>query len=210
MATGEFHHLRGLLSRAEQDAMIAACWEVANEAPFFTPTMPDGTPFRVEMTNAGSWGWVSDARGYRYVGHHPGTGLPWPRPPTPFQQCIQRAVSESLGEAAAGFAPQCYLINHYSRERGRLGLHCDVDERDRTQPIVTISLGADAVFLAGGLRRRDPVARMTLRSGDVVVMSGPARLAYHGIEKLLPTIESPLAGGGRLSITARRVDPVPQ
>lgn len=208
MAIDGFHVLRGWLSSEAQNGLIAACRAVAAEAPFFTPTMPNGAPFRVEMTNAGAWGWVSDASGYRYADRHPCTGRPWPEPPAPLERCVRGAVVEALGQAAGdSFEPQCYLINHYRAERGRLGLHRDYDERDRTQPIVTISLGADAVFLAGGLQRRDRVERLTLRSGDLVVMGGPSRLAYHGIEKLLPTIDSPLPGGSRFSITARRVDP---
>jgi alkylated DNA repair protein (DNA oxidative demethylase) len=108
---------------------------------------------------------------------------------------------------AEAFGPQCFLINRYSVERrGRLGLHRDEDERDRSQPIVTLSLGADAVFLAGGLTRRDSVERVIVGSGDVVVMGGRSRMAYHGVDRLLPTLGTPMAEGLRLSVTARRVD----
>jgi len=104
------------------------------------------------------------------------------------------------------FDPQCWLLNRYPAG-GRLGLHRDEDEIDREQPIVTLSLGADAVFLAGGLSRKDKTHRILVRSGDAIVMGGPARLAYHGIGKVLATLESAVSGGLRLSITARRVDP---
>ncbi len=199
--------LRELFDRAAQADLIAACEAVAAEAPFITPTMPDGRPFRVEMTNAGEWGWLSDRQGYRYARVHPLTGLPWPAPPPAFRRGIGLTLEKALGAAAAArYRPQCFLINRYGAARGRLGLHRDQDERDRTQPIVTLCLGADAIFLAGGARRRDPVARIVVRSGDAVVMAGPARLAYHGIDRLLPTLATPLAAGYRLSITARRVD----
>jgi len=200
--------LRGFLDRAAQARLIEACRAVARVAPFITPVMADGRPFRVEMTNAGEWGWLSDRDGYRYARCHPATGAPWPAPPDPLAAVVADAVATALGaDAAAAFEPQCYLINRYSPGRGRLGLHRDLDERDRTQPIVTLSLGASAVFLAGGAARKDRVERVAVESGDVVVMSGPTRLAYHGIDRLLPTVAPVTAGGSRLSITVRRVDP---
>ncbi len=204
-----FHILHGLLDWESQRKLVAACLDIARQAPFITPTMADGRPFRVEMTNAGEWGWLSDRAGYRYARHHPLTGRPWPPPPDLLRATIRHALAETLGGAVAGaFDPQCYLINRYSAERrGRLGLHRDQDERDRSQPIVTLSLGADAVFMAGGAGRRDPVERVTLRSGDVVVMGAGSRMSYHGIERLLPTLASPMDQGVRLSVTVRRVDP---
>jgi DNA oxidative demethylase len=200
--------LRRFFDRATQARLVAACQAVACAAPFVTPVMPDGRPFRVEMTNAGEWGWLSDRRGYRYARCHPVTGAPWPAPPPALATAVARAVAAALGErAAAAFHPQCYLINRYSSGRGRLGLHRDQDERDRAQPIVTLSLGAGAVFLAGGAARKDRIERVALESGDVVVMSGPTRMAYHGIDRLLPTVSRATGDGSRLSVTVRRVDP---
>jgi len=202
--------LRRFFDRNEQAQLIEACQAVARAAPFITPTMADGRPFRVAMTNAGEWGWLSDRAGYRYARCHPATGATWPAPPAPLAAAVRRALEAALGEpAAAQFHPQCYLINRYPAEGGRLGLHRDEDERDRRQPIVTLSLGAAAVFLAGGATRKDRVARVAVESGDALIMSGPGRMAYHGIDRLLPSL-SPLTGdGSRLSVTVRRVDPEP-
>jgi DNA oxidative demethylase len=200
--------LRRFFDRATQARLVAACHEVARRAPFITPVMADGRPFRVEMTNAGEWGWLSDRDGYRYARAHPVTGAAWPAPPPALAAAVARAAAAALGErAAAAFRPQCYLINRYSPGRGRLGLHRDQDERDRAQPIVTLSLGAGAVFLAGGAARKDRIERVALESGDVVVMSGPTRMAYHGIDRLLPTLSPATGDGSRLSVTVRRVDP---
>ncbi len=200
--------LRRFFDRAAQGRLVEACREVARRAPFITPVMADGKPFRVEMTNAGEWGWLSDRSGYRYARGHPVTGDPWPAPPPALAAAVADAVAAALGDhAAAAFHPQCYLINRYSPGRGRLGLHRDQDERDRAQPIITLSLGVDAVFLAGGARRKDPVRRVPLQSGDVVVMSGRTRMAYHGIDRLLPTFSPVTGDGSRLSVTVRRVDP---
>ena len=200
--------LRRFLDRAAQARLVAACHDVARLAPFITPVMADGRPFRVQMTNAGEWGWLSDRDGYRYARCHPSTGAPWPAPPAPLAAAAAEVIAVALGAgAAAAFQPQCYLINRYPPGTGRLGLHRDQDELDRTQPIVTLSLGASAVFLAGGAARKDRVERIALDSGDAVVMSGPARLAYHGIDRLLPTLTPVTADGSRLSVTVRRVDP---
>lgn len=200
--------LRRFFDRAAQVRLVEACHEVARLAPFITPVMADGRPFRVQMTNAGEWGWLSDRAGYRYARCHPSTGAAWPAPPAPLAAAVADAVTAALGaRAAAAFQPQCYLINLYLSGTGRLGLHRDQDERDRTQPIVTLSLGASAVFLAGGAARKDRVERVPVDSGDVVVMSGPTRMAYHGIDRLLPTLAPVTADGIRLSVTVRRVDP---
>jgi alkylated DNA repair protein (DNA oxidative demethylase) len=208
-ALNDFLLLRGFFDRCEQARLVAACDEVAAAAPFITPTMADGRPFRVEMTNAGEWGWLSDRTGYRYAREHPETGRPWPPPPEALIDAARAAVRAALGTVSAGrYRPQCFLINRYAAGRGRLGLHRDQDERDRTQPIVTLSLGADAIFLAGGATRKSPVARIALASGDVVVMAGPSRMAYHGIDRVLAMPAAPTAAGGRLSVTMRRVDPV--
>jgi alkylated DNA repair protein (DNA oxidative demethylase) len=204
-----FFLLRRFLDRAAQAAALAACARVAAAAPFITPTMPDGTPFRVAMTNAGEWGWLSDKNGYRYDRRHPETGALWPPAPAILCETAAQAVAAALGQAAAAaYRPQCFLINRYAAGSGRLGLHQDRDERDRTQPIVTLSLGADAVFLAGGARRAEPKQRVLLASGDVLVMGGPGRMAYHGIDRLLPTLGALMPDGSRLSVTLRRVDPV--
>ena len=200
--------LRRFFDRSAQHQLVEACHAVARLAPFITPTMPDGRPFRVEMTNAGAWGWLSDGAGYRYARCHPVTGAPWPAPPPVLAAAVERAVAAALGEPAAmAFRPECYLINRYAPGRGRLGLHRDQDERDRAQPIVTLSLGAAAVFLAGGATRKHPVERIAVESGDVVVMSGPVRMAYHGIDRLLATLNPVTGDGTRLSVTVRRVDP---
>jgi alkylated DNA repair protein alkB family protein 1 len=48
------------------------------------------------------------------------------------------------------------------------------------------SLGNAAIFLVGGLTRDDAPIPILLRSGDIIVMSGPAcRRAYHGVPRIL-------------------------
>jgi alkylated DNA repair protein (DNA oxidative demethylase) len=169
------------------------------KAPYFKPTMPKtGKPFSVRMTNAGPLGWVSDkASGYRYQAMHPVTGKPWPAIPA----LLLRLWREHAGYPAT---PEACLINHY--EAGaRMGSHQDRDEQDLEAPVLSVSLGDDAVFHVGGLRRLDPKSRVTLKSGDVVVLAGKSRLAYHGIDRIFFGSSALLPEGRRINLTLRRV-----
>jgi alkylated DNA repair protein (DNA oxidative demethylase) len=74
-----------------------------------------------------------------------------------------------------------------------------------TSPIVTLSLGDSRVFGMGHTRGQRPMQWVELHSGDVVVMGGPARPAYHEVKKLLPHSSKLLRKGGRLSFTGRKV-----
>ncbi len=156
-----------------------------------------GRPLSVRMCNLGPLGWVSDRAGYRYQPHHPDTGRPWP--PLP------RALLD-LWQAEAGYPhpPEACLVNLY-RDGARMGLHQDRDERDLAAPVLSVSLGDDALFRVGGRGRRDPTRSFVLRSGDVVVLGGEARLAFHGVDRTLPGTSPLLSGGGRINLTLRRV-----
>ncbi|MEO1000629.1 MAG: alpha-ketoglutarate-dependent dioxygenase AlkB, partial [Pseudomonadota bacterium] len=163
------------LDRAGQEAVVAAVREVVAAAPLFHPVTPWGKPMRVRMTSAGRVGWITDRRGYRYEPRHPGGG-PWPAIPAPIL-AVWRAL------ATAERDPDCCLVNFYG-EGARMGLHRDADEGDFGWPVLSISLGDSATFRIGGLERGDPTQSLTLASGDVLLMGGPARLAYHGIDRI--------------------------
>jgi alkylated DNA repair protein (DNA oxidative demethylase) len=180
--------------------LVEEAEEVARSAPFRYLVVPGGHTMSVAMTNCGRVGWVSDRTGYRYDSLDPDTGRPWPAIPAGF---LELAVS-AAGEAGfSGYDPDACLINRYLAG-SKLGLHQDRDENDQWSPIVSVSLGLPAVFLWGGQRRRDPVRRMRLESGDVVVWGGPARFVYHGVSPL-KTGEHPLTGAARINLTFRKV-----
>ena len=151
------------------------------------------------ITNCGDFGWVSDSNGYRYTLVNPATRIPWPPMPKAFRQ-IAVLAAESAGYT--GFAPDVCLINRYLPGT-KMGLHQDKDERDFTQPIVSVSLGISAVFLFGGLKRNDPCQRIDLVHNDVLVWGGKVRLCYHGI---LPVKDSqhPQLGKHRINLTFRK------
>ncbi len=168
----------GFLSRRAQEALLGELRAVIAEAPLFTPVMPrTGRPFSVKMTNCGSLGWVSDRSGYRYQDKHPQTGRPWP------------AMPEALLAAWRALAdhphpPQACLVNYYAAG-ARMGLHQDRDEEDFSAPVVSLSLGDEALFRIGGTNRKDPTRSFRLASGDALVLGGPSRLAYHGIDRVI-------------------------
>jgi len=195
---------RGYLSPAAQEKLAREIAEVIARAPLFTPRMPGtGKPFSVRMTNCGPLGWVSDKeRGYRYEPRHPETGEPWPAMP---------GVLLDAWETLAQYPkpPQACLVNVYESS-ARMGLHQDRDEADFEAPILSLSLGADCRFRIGGDKRGDKTTSFVLSSGDALAMGGPARLCFHGVDRILPTLAAPLgpaalAGGARINLTLRRI-----
>jgi alkylated DNA repair protein (DNA oxidative demethylase) len=192
-------YLPGRLGPVQQTDLLAEIRKAIERAPLFHPAMPrTGKPFSVRMTNCGPLGWVSDkAGGYRYQAMHPQTGRPWPAMP----RVLLELWSDIAGYPAP---PQACLVNYYA-PGAKMGSHRDEDEQDQAAPVLSVSLGDDAVFHVGGLARGDPKQRITLKSGDVVVLGGPARRAFHGIDRVLAGTSDLLAEGGRLNLTLRRV-----
>ena len=85
------------LSRAKQIILIEHLRNIINYAPFFRPYFPIwNTPFRIQITNAGDWGWISDKNGYRYCKTHPKTNDKWPNIPEPFLN-VKQSSMETLG-----------------------------------------------------------------------------------------------------------------
>jgi DNA oxidative demethylase len=183
---------------AFENALAAGVRAIAASAPFRHMTTPGGYSMSVAMTNCGAFGWVSDPTGYRYSQTDPETDAPWPALPHAFADLARRAAA-ALG--FEGFEPDACLVNRY--EAGaRLTLHQDKDEQDFRAPIVSVSLGVPAVFLFGGLKRKDRPLRVPLEHGDVVVWGGPARLRYHGVAPLMES-SHPFAGRSRINLTLR-------
>jgi DNA oxidative demethylase len=194
-----FRYFPQRLDSRAQRALLGELRLIIAAAPLYTPTMPrTGKPFSVRMTNCGPLGWVSDRQGgYRYQATHPETGKSWPAMPTVLLE-LWRAL------AAYSALPEACLINYYGA-RAKMGMHRDADEEDLAAPVLSISLGDTALFRMGGLSREAPSRKLELRSGDVVLLEGEERLAYHGIDRILPRSSDLLSEGGRLNLTLRRV-----
>ncbi|MDE1146538.1 MAG: DNA oxidative demethylase AlkB [Azospirillaceae bacterium] len=190
--------LRGWVLDLAPD-LLAAVAMVAGAAPFRHMVTPGGFEMSVAMTNCGAAGWVTDRAGYRYDGRDPLSGRPWPVLPPLFRDLAAGAADEA---GYPGFEPDACLINRYE-PGSRLTLHQDKDERYQGHPIVSVSLGLPATFQFGGPKRADPVRRVPLDHGDVVVWGGPSRLFHHGILPLKEG-EHPLLGRRRINLTFRR------
>jgi alkylated DNA repair protein (DNA oxidative demethylase) len=193
------HFIPGYLDRPAQEALLADIRAVVAEAPLFTPQMPrTGKPMSVRMTNCGTLGWVTDKeRGYRYQPAHPVTGKPWPAMP-------QRLVRIWEELASWPEPAQACLVNFYD-ENAKMGLHQDRDEEDLEAPVVSISLGDSCLFRVGEGTRQGRTTSFKLQSGDAVILAGPGRLAFHGVDRIYPDTSSLLKKGGRINLTLRRV-----
>lgn len=189
--------LSGHIGKCQQIELVEEMRAVARLAPMFHPETRFGKKMSVRMTSAGRFGWVSDRRGYRYQAHHPG-GAEWPPIPA-----LVNSVWHEVTKLDR--KPDSCLINYYSKA-AKMGLHQDRDEASFDWPVVSISLGDDALFRIGGLDRRDPTESFWLSSGDVVVLQGESRLAYHGVDRVRFGSSRLLEGGGRLNLTLRVVD----
>lgn len=191
------------LSCEEQTELACSVFRLAEEAPFYRPVMPrSGKPFSVEETNFGSLGWMSSVSGYRYQATHPLTNAPWPSMPH-----LLLELWSKLARYPA--SPECCLVNLY-RGGARMGPHQDRDEQALDAPVLSLSLGDEAVFRVGGTNRKDPMRSLRLKSGDVLILGGAARLAFHGVDRVLAETSTVVPGGGRLNLTLRRVSPVPK
>lgn len=162
------------------DALRAGIETVVAAAPMRHWETPGGKRMSAAMTNCGRYGWISDRQGYRYDAHDPHSGDEWPVMPAAFLSLARAAAADG---GFPGFTPDACLINRYDRD-AKMSLHQDRDERHLDAPIVSVSLGAPALFLWGGLKRSDRPSRVRLEEGDVVVWGGPSRLVYHGIASI--------------------------
>ena len=191
-------HYPAYLDRQAQEHLRDALREAVRQAPLFTPRMPKtDKPFSVRMTNCGTLGWVSDQGGYRYQAAHPVTGAPWP--PTP-----DIALSAWAELAVDAPPPEACLINYYDAS-ARMGLHQDRDEEEFAAPVLSLSLGDSCLFRVGGTKRTDKTRSFDLHSGDALILGGPARLAFHGVDRIRAGSSTLLEAGGRINLTLRRV-----
>ncbi len=188
---------KGFLDLDTQKKVVDAVREVVKVAPLFQPDTPYGKPMSVRMSAAGRYGWFSDKSGYRYVSEHP-NGQPWPAIPEPVLSIWNQITDISR-------QPECCLVNYYAPD-ARMGLHQDKDEVDFQWPVVSVSLGDEALFRIGNTTRGGKTESIWLQSGDVVVMGGDARLTYHGVDRIKASTSTLLPKGGRINLTLRVVE----
>ncbi len=195
--------LRGYLSSNAQKELARKCVEIgAQPAGFYKPLVRGGAYMSIKMVCLGRhW----NAKTYKYEATRSDyDGLPVQE----LSEDLKDLARLAAREAGMSIEPDICLINCYP-EGGRLGLHQDKDERAETIeagiPVVSFSLGDTAKYLIGGLRRKDPLKRVLLESGDALVMGGPSRLRYHGVSGILAgTAPKELGIQGRFNLTFRQ------
>lgn len=192
-------HWPSYFDRQSQQLLLELIRSGVAQAPLFTPQMPKtGKPMSVRMTNFGNLGWVTDKEnGYRYQSTHPVTGESWPEIPV----ILLRLWAD---KAQYPHPPEACLVNYYT-QASKMGMHQDRDEDDFDAPVLSVSLGDDCLFRVGGTERGGKTQSFRLCSGDVMMLSGPARLRFHGVDRLYPGTSTLLKDGGRINLTLRRV-----
>ncbi|MGH9311594.1 MAG: alpha-ketoglutarate-dependent dioxygenase AlkB family protein [Vicinamibacterales bacterium] len=204
IGAGAFH-LRQFLPIAAQRALLDRCRALLDGAvPAYVPTVRGGGRMHVRMLCLGRhW----NGQTYRYEPTRADFD-DLPAPPLPHEfRLLAIEIAASVGMTVE---PDICIMNYYDAE-GRMGLHQDKDEGERSiaagVPVISVSLGDTARFLFGGTRRRDPVASVLLESGDAFVFGGPSRLRYHGVSRIIPrTAPAALGVDGRFNLTFRQYD----
>lgn len=193
--------LKGYLSEPFQRAWLDLCRELLTTHPLMTPTTKAGYPMALKVSSWGSVGWFGQNGQYGYMTRHL-NGKDFPEIPWTMWEATTAAARDA---GFGGLAADTVLLNWYPAGTGRLGKHQDLSEMDRESPIVTFSLGESCKFRIGSEDYEDKGQIIQIDSGDCFVMGGKSRLAYHEVIKLIPGSSDLLKGGGRISLTARKV-----
>jgi alkylated DNA repair protein (DNA oxidative demethylase) len=187
--------MRGLA--LPQDAEFFVAVEgILGAAPLHHATTPGGLPMSVMVSDCGT----VEAFRRRWDPQSSNVRRLWPPMPGMLSEFAIRCAVRS---GFPYFRPDTCHINRYQAGT-KLGLHQDRHECDLSQPIVSISLGLDCIFLFGGLERTDKVKRILLEHGDVIVWGGASRMRFHGVQPLKPG-HHPLTGPYRYNLTFRKV-----
>ena len=197
-------YLPRYLSLERQRALLDECRALVNGAvPAYVPTVRGGGKMHVRMLCLGRhW----NGKTYQYESSRSDfDDLPVPPLPESFRQ-LAAEIAKAAGMILA--ADLC-ILNYYEVSDGRMGLHQDKDESERSLaaglPVVSVSIGDTARFQFGGLKRRDALQTISLESGDAFVFGGPARLRNHGVTRILPrTAPLELELEGRFNLTLRQ------
>lgn len=92
-------------------------------------------------------------------------------------------IAAVLGYSA--YSSEAGIVNFYRMESTLMG-HTDVSELDKAAPLISFSFGQSCIFLIGGPTKETKPVPLFLHSGDVCLMTGPARLSYHAVPRILP------------------------
>ena len=94
------------------------------------------------------------------------------------------AIVATLLELDQLYQPEAAIVNYYPAGSGYIGIHRDNSEYC-SAPIVSVSIGATAIFLLGLGERDEPCVEMRLEHGDLLVMDGKDREALHAVPRVI-------------------------
>jgi alkylated DNA repair protein (DNA oxidative demethylase) len=197
---------KGFLSLAEQKRVYQLARTI--EPGFYVPVLRNGNTMNLRMNCLGyHWSAVT----YQYSTVRDIDGKEAAAVPAFFNQLALRALRESHYWPEEALRPyDICIVNWYDEVGSKLGLHRDNSETAASlasgYPVVSLSIGATAVFTIGGLARQDPQEAYLLESGEVVIFGRSKRLAYHGITKITKGTTPPeleFEQPGRLNLTFR-------
>ncbi len=177
LAAGAVILRRFAFNAAEQ--LIRDINDVASQSPFRQMVTPGGYTMSVAMTNCGHLGWTTHRQGYLYSPIDPQTNKPKRGPPC--HKAFMIYVNVRLRRRAIQISSQMLVLSTATL----LARNCRCI-RIKTNRICARQLflflwAYPAIFQFGGLKRNDPLKRLLLEHGDVVVWGGESRLFYHGI-----------------------------
>jgi DNA oxidative demethylase len=205
-----------------QTRILQDCQDLLSAAPLYSTYVPrrgigrrdcrgncdtcftggDAKPASFKNTSFGSWGYFSRPCGARYVQEHPTTGEPFPPIPASILAICQNVADEH----GFDYEAQSAYLSYYPLGTS-LGRHQDFEEKVN-KPVISISLGEDAIFEFGGLQRFGSYEDIILHSGDVFIFGEEHRYCYHSIRKVIPDTRPAdlITESGRISITIRQFE----
>lgn len=196
---GSHSYLLPQFAMSDEAMVLSAVKSILRQSYWNDIHTKSGRKLSIQITNAGDFGWFSDSKGYYYTPVHPITKQAWPSIPEVLKDL---AIAAATKAGFLNFEPDCCLMNRYAIGT-KLSLHQDVDEKDYSHPIVSISLGVPASFLWGGFKREDAVQKFALNHGDVIVFGGDDRLRFHGVDIIKKNTHS-VMGDVRINLTFRK------
>ncbi|KAJ3323083.1 hypothetical protein HDU76_013735 [Blyttiomyces sp. JEL0837] len=166
-----------------------------------TETMPSAKPLGIDPPTSPTplllplpisqaikqWRWSSLGLQYNWTTkeYHRDRNVSMPAAVADMCGAVVSAIQELTGYKREWFSSEAGIINFYQLPDS-LTAHTDRSEENAVAPLVSYSLGQSCIFLMG-LQTREEAAPIPilLRSGDIVVMSGPCRRNFHGVPRIL-------------------------
>jgi alkylated DNA repair protein alkB family protein 1 len=98
---------------------------------------------------------------------------------------IVKAIESLTNYGSSRWKPEAGIVNFY-QVGDSLMAHQDRSEINTEAPLLSISIGLDCVFLMGTEDRNEKPIALKLSSGDLIVMYGKGRRAFHGVPRVFP------------------------